>query len=370
MSYLMAAVLGIIQGVAEFLPISSSGHLTLFQHFFGMPEPDNLFNVLLHFATLIAVFIYYWSDIWEMITEFFLGLRALFVPRYRSQGEPPAARRLILLIIVATLPLFLVLPIKDYVEQIGNYPAAVSCILLLTGAVLFLSDRMAHGHKNARSATLKDALLIGVAQSVATLPGLSRSGSTIAAGMACGLDRKEKGQLPGDTVVATVMSNLGLHVFAREHGLKLECTSVGDRNVLERMQEKGYALGGEQSGHMIFLDYATTGDGQLTALQVLALLKESGKKASDVFGSCARYPQVLINVPVASNDVKKAVMASDALWTAVRGEEEQLAGSGRVLVRPSGTEALMRVMVEAKTEEAAQAAADRLAALIPGLAEG
>ena len=190
MSYLMAAVLGIIQGVAEFLPISSSGHLTLFQHFFGMPEPDNLFNVLLHFATLIAVFIYYWSDIWEMITEFFLGLRALFVPRYRSQGEPPAARRLILLIIVATLPLFLVLPIKDYVEQIGNYPAAVSCILLLTGVVLFLSDRMAHGHKNARSATLKDALLIGVAQGVATLPGLSRSGSTIAAGMACGLDRK------------------------------------------------------------------------------------------------------------------------------------------------------------------------------------
>lgn len=190
MSYLMAAVLGIIQGVAEFLPISSSGHLTLFQHFFGMPETDNLFNVLLHFATLIAVFVYYWSDIWEMITEFFLGIRALFVPQYRSQGEPPVARRLILLIIVATLPLFLVLPIKDYVEQIGNYPAAVSCILLLTGAVLFLSDRMAHGHKTARSATLKDALLIGVAQSVATLPGLSRSGSTIAAGMACGLDRK------------------------------------------------------------------------------------------------------------------------------------------------------------------------------------
>lgn len=122
MSYLMAAVLGIIQGVAEFLPISSSGHLTLFQHFFGMPETDNLFNVLLHFATLIAVFVYYWSDIWEMITEFFLGIRALFVPQYRSQGEPPAARRLILLIIVATLPLFLVLPIKDYVEQIGNYP--------------------------------------------------------------------------------------------------------------------------------------------------------------------------------------------------------------------------------------------------------
>ena len=90
---------------------------------------------------------------------------------------------------------------------------------------------------------------------------------------ACGLDMKAKGGLPGDTVVATVMSNLGFHVYAREHGMKLECTDVGDRNVLERMVEKGYALGGEQSGHMIFLDHATTGDGQLTALQILALLK-------------------------------------------------------------------------------------------------
>ena len=186
---------------------------------------------------------------------------------------------------------------------------------------------------------------------------------------ACGLDRKSRGMLPGDTIVATVMSNLGLHVFAREHGLKLECTDVGDRNVLEKMVEQGYALGGEQSGHMIFRDYATTGDGQLTALQVLALLKESGKKASEVFGACQRYPQVLINVPVADNDVKKAVMASQALWDAVKGEEEQLSGSGRILVRPSGTEALMRVMVEAKSEDTAQQTARRLAELIPSLTE-
>ena len=184
---------------------------------------------------------------------------------------------------------------------------------------------------------------------------------------ACGLDRKERGVLPGDTVVATVMSNLGLHVFAREHGLKLEITDVGDRNVLEKMVEKGYALGGEQSGHMIFRDYATTGDGQLTALQVLALLKESGRKASQVFGACARYPQVLINVPVADNDVKKACMASQKLWDAVKAEEEQLSGSGRILVRPSGTEALMRVMVEAKTEDTARQTAQRLAELIPSL---
>ncbi len=184
---------------------------------------------------------------------------------------------------------------------------------------------------------------------------------------ACGLDMKAKGGLPGDTVVATVMSNLGFHVYAREHGMKLECTDVGDRNVLERMVEKGYALGGEQSGHMIFLDYATTGDGQLTALQILALLKESGKKASQVFSACPRYPQVLINVPVADNDVKKAAMASPLLAQAVAREEEALGDEGRVLVRPSGTEALMRVMVEARSQETAQETAQRLADLIPEL---
>ena len=170
---------------------------------------------------------------------------------------------------------------------------------------------------------------------------------------ACGLDMKNKGLLPGSTVVATVMSNLGLHIFARENGMELECTDVGDRNVLERMVEKGYRLGGEQSGHMIFLDHATTGDGQLTALQV--------------FGACPRYPQVLINIPVADNDVKKAAMASPLLAQAVQREEDALAGEGRVLVRPSGTEALMRVMVEAKTQPQAQEAAQRLADLIPEL---
>ena len=181
---------------------------------------------------------------------------------------------------------------------------------------------------------------------------------------ACGLDMMHKGKLPGNTVVATVMSNLGLHVYTKEHGMKLECTAVGDRNVLERMLEMGYAIGGEQSGHMIFLEHATTGDGELTALQMLALLKESGKKASELFGTCPRYPQVLINIPVADNDVKKAVMASELLAQAIQREEAALGGEGRVLVRPSGTEALMRVMVEAKTEEIARTAAQRLADLI------
>ncbi len=184
---------------------------------------------------------------------------------------------------------------------------------------------------------------------------------------ACGLDLMARGKLPGGSVVATVMSNLGFHVYAKENGLKVECTDVGDRNVLERMIEKGYVLGGEQSGHTIFLDYATTGDGQLTALQILALVKESGKKASQLFGVCPRYPQVLINVPVADNDVKKAVMASPLLAQAVQQEEAALSDDGRVLVRPSGTEALMRVMVEAKTQMMAQEVAQRLADLIAGL---
>ena len=189
MSYFMSAVLGVVQGIAEFLPISSSGHLTLLQHFLSMPEPDNLFNILLHFATLLAVCVYYFQDVVEMIAEFFRGIAALF-SRNPSRGNPPEARRLVLLVIVGTLPLFVVMLIKNQVEALGNYPVVVSCALLITGCILFFSDRMASGRKTARSATLKDALLVGVAQGFATVPGLSRSGCTISAGMAVGFDRK------------------------------------------------------------------------------------------------------------------------------------------------------------------------------------
>ena len=189
MSYFMSAVLGVVQGIAEFLPISSSGHLTLLQHFLGMPEPDNLFNILLHFATLLAVCVYYFQDVVEIIAEFFRGIAALF-SRNPSRGNPPEARRLVLLVIVGTLPLFVVMLIKNQVEAMGNYPVVVSCALLITGCILFFSDRMASGRKTARSATLKDALLVGVAQGFATVPGLSRSGCTISAGMAVGFDRK------------------------------------------------------------------------------------------------------------------------------------------------------------------------------------
>ena len=180
----------------------------------------------------------------------------------------------------------------------------------------------------------------------------------------CGADLLSKGNLPGNTVVATVMSNIGLHTFARENGLNLQCTSVGDRNVLEQMQAGGYVLGGEQSGHTIFLDYATTGDGELTALQVLQLLSRSGKKASELTAGCKRYPQRLINVAVDGNEAKERVMGSDWLAEAVKEQEEILGKQGRVLVRASGTEALVRVMVEAAEDETALRCAEALVKMI------
>lgn len=186
----MAIVLGLVQGVAEFLPISSSGHLSLLQYFFGMEEPDALYNILLHFATLLAVCVVYRGDIIDMIVEFFRGAAALFSrPGGRGRGNPPEARRLVLLLILGTLPLFLVLPIEDFVEELGASPVFVSVMLLVTGCILFLSDRCGGGRKNGRTATVKDVLLVGLAQGAATIPGLSRSGTTISAGLALGFER-------------------------------------------------------------------------------------------------------------------------------------------------------------------------------------
>ena len=184
----MAIVLGMVQGVAEFLPISSSGHLSLLQHFFDMEEPDTLYNILLHFATLIAVCVVYWRDVVDMIVEFFRGIASLF-SRQGGRGNPPEGRRLVLLVILGTLPLFLILPFDDMVEGLGANPVFVSAMLLVTGCILFLSDRYGGGRKTVRTATVRDVLLVGVAQGAATIPGLSRSGTTISAGMALGFDR-------------------------------------------------------------------------------------------------------------------------------------------------------------------------------------
>ena len=181
----------------------------------------------------------------------------------------------------------------------------------------------------------------------------------------CALDMKRRGKLRGNTLVATVMSNLGLHEFCRTSGIDLICTDVGDRNVLEKMLEKDFRIGGEQSGHTIFTDVETTGDGEVTALQFLQVLSRSGKSASELASVCAVYPQVLVNVAVPhSGGVKEKIMASAELAAAVKREEEALGETGRVLVRPSGTEALIRVMVEAKSTNTAQEVADRLADFI------
>ena len=193
MNYLFSVAMGFLQGVAEFLPISSSGHLTLFQYFFSPEqnpeELDMLFTILLHFGTLISVCVYYWQDIIGMIRDFFVGWADLFSRRGSGYGRPPEARRLVLMIIVATLPLFAVLLVKDAVDAAFSNVTFVSAALIVTGFLLFFSDRMARGRKNARSATMVDALLVGCAQAVGTLPGISRAGSTISAGMLCGFDR-------------------------------------------------------------------------------------------------------------------------------------------------------------------------------------
>ena len=191
MSLLSSILLGLIQGLAEFLPISSSGHLAIAEHFLGqvgIPATPDFFDVLLHLGTLVAVFVAYWQDIREMVVELIDGIRDL---AHGTTPNPiPPARRLILLIIVATLPLFAVLPVKDLVEALSGNIYFVAGALIVTGFLLFASDRVKKGRKTEKTATLVDVLLVGVAQAIATCPGISRSGTTITAGCFVGFDRK------------------------------------------------------------------------------------------------------------------------------------------------------------------------------------
>lgn len=190
MTLLSSILLGLIQGVAEFLPISSSGHLAIAEHLLGVTgtHPPEFFDVLLHLGTLAAVFVAYWGDIRDMIVEFFCGVRDL--ARHSTPVPVPPARRMILLIIVGTLPLFAVLPIKDSVEGLADNIYFVGGALIVTGFLLFASDRVKKGRKTERSATLLDVFLVGVAQAIATCPGISRSGTTITAGCFVGFERK------------------------------------------------------------------------------------------------------------------------------------------------------------------------------------
>lgn len=190
MSLLSAVLLGLVQGVAEFLPISSSGHLAIAEHLLasGSIDVPDFYDVLLHLGTLIAVFIAYWQDIKDMIRELFDGVQDL--AHGTTPNPVPPARRMILLIIVGTLPLFAVLPVHELVESLGDNLYFVAAALVVTGLLLFASDRVRKGRKSERSATLVDVLLVGVAQAIATCPGISRSGTTITAGCFVGFERK------------------------------------------------------------------------------------------------------------------------------------------------------------------------------------
>ena len=177
----------------------------------------------------------------------------------------------------------------------------------------------------------------------------------------CAIDLKARRQLRKNTVVATVMSNMGFEIAMRQAGIKLIRTQVGDRYILECMREKGYNLGGEQSGHLIFLDHTTTGDGILSALQVLAVMKKKGRPLSELAAVMTTLPQVLVNVTV---EKRRELDEIPIIGQAIADAEKKLAGKGRILVRFSGTQALCRVMIEGPSQKEITAMANELADVI------
>ena len=173
----------------------------------------------------------------------------------------------------------------------------------------------------------------------------------------------EKGQLAQNTIVTTVMSNLGFHKALDREGINKAVTAVGDRYVVEEMRKSGYNLGGEQSGHVILMDYNTTGDGQLSAVQLTKIMQETGKSLSQLASEVTIYPQKLVNIRV-ENTMKDKAMEVPAIKAIIDKMEEEMAGNGRILVRPSGTEPLLRVMAEAPTTEEVDYYVDTIAEVV------
>lgn len=172
-----------------------------------------------------------------------------------------------------------------------------------------------------------------------------------------------KGLLEKNTIVTTVMSNLGFHKALDAKGIQKEITAVGDRYVVEEMRKSGYNLGGEQSGHVVIMDYNTTGDGQLTGVQLTKIMQETGKKLSELAAEVTIYPQKLVNIRV-ENSMKDKAMEVPAIREIIEKMEAEMAGNGRILVRPSGTEPLLRVMAEAPTHEELDYYVDTIAAVV------
>ena len=191
MSILNAIFLGFVQGVAEFLPISSSGHLAVLQNVFNLQTAEEghmFFDVLLHFGTLISIMIVYWKDIVYIVSDTVGLVRSSHDTFPEQRTEHPGARMLLMLFF-GTLPLFIILPFHDSLEQLYYKTGFIGAAFLLNGCLLYVSDRIVPGRGNERSMRIRDALLIGCAQAVATIPGISRSGSTITAGIATGQSR-------------------------------------------------------------------------------------------------------------------------------------------------------------------------------------
>ncbi|MBM7869664.1 phosphoglucosamine mutase [Clostridium pascui] len=179
----------------------------------------------------------------------------------------------------------------------------------------------------------------------------------------CGKHMKDTGKLDKDTIVITVMSNLGMHIAMKREGINFITTKVGDRYVLEEMVKDGYKIGGEQSGHIIFLDYNTTGDGLITGLQLSAIIKNTGKKLSELASVMKELPQVLVNARI-PNDKKDIYITDEEIASEIKGIEDKMKGNGRVLIRPSGTEPLVRVMLEGEDQSEIDEIAHSLAKLI------
>ena len=177
---------------------------------------------------------------------------------------------------------------------------------------------------------------------------------------------KDEGRLKNNTAVMTVMSNLGFFKFAEKNGITVPKTKVGDRYVLEEMKKGGHCIGGEQSGHIIFLDFASTGDGQLSGVQLIAIMKKTGKKLSELALVMQQFPQVLVNIKT-TNDVKAVFMDNTDVKNAIADVENKLGNDGRVLVRASGTEPLIRVMIEGMNQEVITQHAESIADVIRAL---